>query len=815
MKISKSIIVLGMLFTLSACGGKKPPEQEVVTIPTIESVVITDTKLNYVEGDKLNTSTLLFKLFYSDATEKTIGYSELLTNELSLVLKDPSMSEVSLDAELNEGVYTLAVMNKGTSVGSLSFTVDSKEYPFIPGSEKLSDLTSTFTEKDGQYVADDYRAAKTLVNNFDNGTFQIEVSPKEFTYDHFVFFNYNDVTETYYSFGFNSYKKAQITYYDGTNLRLVKALYNVEINTKATLTISLDKETSSVDYWVDNNCVYSDNVTLNSSAKAGIYSGSKGSEFKNMVINSDSSFMDSKFENYGIAHGSGNVTNNGFEVTQDMTIAYHKSKEFVVGELEATFNAKDMTNNVGLAFCIDNNGSTTFFRETGVSYYYLYLSKQGTLYLSSVDGGSPVTLKSKNTPWFDINKEHTIKVVKDTKEIHVYFDGLYQMSYSGLHMFTGTKFAICTSGHGVTYSKVTTKNYASSNDNWKAKYDVSSGSWYGLGDLICAEKNKSMLLLKEQLPENGTLEAEISLGKNVGSGLVFRLTKPNTDSFYESEEGLSYYMVEFSEASRVRFGKFVNGTATWSILKYYPNFMNLAGKMKVVMNGNKINVYFDDRCIFEYIDEQPLTGKYAGFKSASKGASLSGDITFKNSTDLLTCEYLIFGHSYTQLWHNYKKDFAPLTSDILDIGIGGSQTGTFSNQYLNEVASYKARWGIYWNGVNDIDADISVETIMANMKKCLEGIKEINPNFKCAVLATSKCTHEKPMARMSQIESFNSNLKTYCESKDWLVYVDVQDIYCVNGQPQASYFVDNLHPTVEAYQMVAPLVIEAIRNADK
>ena len=105
---------------------------------------------------------------------------------------------------------------------------------------------------------------------------------------------------------------------------------------------------------------------------------------------------------------------------------------------------------------------------------------------------------------------------------------------------------------------------------------------------------------------------------------------------------------------------------------------------------------------------------------------------------------------------------------------------------------------------------------MNYFQTCLETIKAALPNFTCVVISVARCANEKAMARISTITEVNQLLKDYCDTKDWLVYVDVETIFCDgSGTPLESWFVDKLHPTAEGYKLVAPLVVNAIKNYEE
>ena len=55
--------------------------------------------------------------------------------------------------------------------------------------------------------------------------------------------------------------------------------------------------------------------------------------------------------------------------------------------------------------------------------------------------------------------------------------------------------------------------------------------------------------------------------------------------------------------------------------------------------------------------------------------------------------------------------------------------------------------------------------------------------------------------------------KELCDKYDWLHYLDVEYLYCDDeGSPLKSWFVDDLHPTLDAYAKVSELVIDVIKE---
>ncbi|MBR0295114.1 MAG: SGNH/GDSL hydrolase family protein [Bacilli bacterium] len=770
-------------------------------------------KTSYDEFESLDLSSFALLINYSDGSHVTINYSQLGQYGFALKLLDTSSKEVALNTTLVFGQYKLIVFSTDNEFeDEIDIIVAEEELGNI-GEEALDSLSDYFKHENNSYVAEEYRSLKLFDGSFNKGTYKVSLSRGEKGYDDHLIFAYNQNNKSYYSFGLNMMSKPQITYFDGTKLNLVKSFDTVVLE-KASFGVAFDSESGAVDYYLNDRFIYSNNISTNGDLRYGFYAGTKGCIFSDIMIDDDDTIYDNDPDSYQTANGTITYTNNSFVVSTTNGLNYHTHKTFKYGTIEATFNEKDATNVAGIAFCLDNDGNTTFFRPEGVTYYYLCVTINGTVALYRIANTVATLVKNVNTKSFYRDVNHTIKAVRDRHNtIHAFLDGVYCFSYVDRHPLKGDKFGISTSSAGCVYYHFSAKETIPVVDNVITKYDVVSGSFYQNNDLIVSNKANSMLVRKTPGSLNGTIEAEISMGKNYGTGLIFRLTKPESDTFYEKESGLSYYWLDVKSSNRIIFGKVKDGNVSWTIEKYMPYFMSHGAKFKIVMDGNDIYAYFTNILTFHYVDSDPLTGLYYGFRSDSEGASIYKDISFTSSSAHEQNQYLIFGHSYTQLWHHYKEDFSELGEDINDIGIGGSQTGNWSKQYKDEVACYNPEWGIYWNGINDIDADVAVNTIITNYTNCLLGIKEKVPNFKCVVLSVSRCTHEKPMARFEQIAETNQRLKELCDTYSWLVFVDVEKIFCDSeGNPIDSYFVDKLHPTAEGYRLVAPLVVEAIKN---
>ena len=213
--------------------------------------------------------------------------------------------------------------------------------------------------------------------------------------------------------------------------------------------------------------------------------------------------------------------------------------------------------------------------------------------------------------------------------------------------------------------------------------------------------------------------------------------------------------------------------------------------------------------MFHYHDENPLQGGKYGLKSTLPNCIVAPFIE-KGYQQKDTCDYLIFGHSYTDFWiPTYKQDFAEY-ENIYDIGIGGAITSHWCEEgYQNEVIAYEPKWGIYWNSINDINSGISAATIRDNVRRMCLGIHEKLPNFKLALVGVCRCPIDNATDKRNAIHNVNIYYKQIASQLDYVYYIDTELMYCdASGNEISTYFTDGLHPTHEAYIMVA----QAIKN---
>ena len=321
-------------------------------------------------------------------------------------------------------------------------------------------------------------------------------------------------------------------------------------------------------------------------------------------------------------------------------------------------------------------------------------------------------------------------------------------------------------------------------------------------------------LVKLGAVNNGEAKISVSAGGGGDSspcfGLVFALSDDN---------GLSYYRFQANKATqRVELSKVRNNTA----ISLGSNYLS-AGfgtgtiyPMYVILSGGKAYCYFWNTLYF--VIDVELEGKGVGIYSAKAKASFA---KFEITDDVKpeTCDTLIFGHSYMEMWNNWKKEMAAITDEynlgtVMNIGIGGSVASHW-NDFKEEIVSYQPKIGIYDIGVNGLSGGQSPEKITGYVEETLLYMKEKLPDFKVVLLSCSQCNARTSIK--SNISKLNELYRKLCAKYDWILYAEVEYAFCdSNGNPMSSWFKDGLHPTEKGYKdKYIPAITAALRGEDQ
>jgi hypothetical protein len=326
-----------------------------------------------------------------------------------------------------------------------------------------------------------------------------------------------------------------------------------------------------------------------------------------------------------------------------------------------------------------------------------------------------------------------------------------------------------------------------------------NGKWVEENGYVVSKKANNIGLLKNVDLTSGTFSSKVCARDMNNCGLIFA----------SDETANNYYSLFMTSVggNQMKLSKFSNGTSVelGSCYVTAGYSYNSEITLKVEFDNGDIKCFFNDLMLIYRVDETPLTATKVGYISKNIGSKFINEYT-SNTRAFKTVDTLIIGHSYMELWSNYKNDLSKY-SDIFNIGIGG----TASNDWVghrSEVRAYAPNRLIYMIGINDVPRGSSAETIMTNIKALIDNVMVDLPTTKICLLSINRCvTHED---YKSVIAETNTLLKAYTNEHSNLYYGDLDNAFLgSDGNPDSSCFVDGLHPTASSYQVIANAIYSA------
>ena len=619
----------------------------------------------------------------------------------------------------------------------------------------------------------------------------------------------------YYFFGFDILGKLSFTkYVNGKATQLykekVEPLYQ---NKYVSVGVYFDEATKSIELYYGNKLVASiiDEEMLEGTATYLKANGSNTS-YRSMDY--------TPLNKYLLDANYYQTCNGGFVQPEVGTFISDKQNSLIVsdtstfenGTIEVSMQLAGEDRDNGIVFGLSDDDKASYWEGSGIRYYYFFVSQAGLAYLGKTDNGGWQVCATKQINDYSNTATYRLRVTRHDDTIFCFVDDALYIAFTDASPLPGNRFGLRAGGREVVYTGLSVLRANDEDRSQLDDYIVGSGSIDAFDGVIKSTGSKTLAFVKDSNFPEGTLETTFVPGTNSPAGIVFRGSAPSEGSFYENESGLSYYFV-YVEGGICSFRKVENGVVTKTTNKYWPYGTATAYNTRILMQGSDIYCYFNDRLVFHYHDENPLQGGKYGIKSVLPNCIVAPFIE-KPYQAKDTCDYLIFGHSYTDFWiPTYKQDFAEY-QNIYDIGIGGAITAHWCEEgYQNEVVAYEPRWGIYWNSINDINSGISAGTIRDNVRRMCIGIHEKLPNFKLALVGVCRCPIDAATDKRNAIHNVNIYYRQIAAQLDYVYYIDTELMYCdANGNEIAGYFTDGLHPTHEAYIMVASAIKDIINS---
>lgn len=174
---------------------------------------------------------------------------------------------------------------------------------------------------------------------------------------------------------------------------------------------------------------------------------------------------------------------------------------------------------------------------------------------------------------------------------------------------------------------------------------------------------------------------------------------------------------------------------------------------------------------------------------------------------------VFMGNSITIGWINARPEFFE-GKPWINRGIGGQTTPQMLVRFRQDVIDLRPKVVVVLAGTNDIAGNTGPSTIPMIMDN-IKGMAEMaHANGIKVILSSTLPAYDYPwrpgLEPATKIIELNKMIKSYC-NKNGHVYLDYFSAMVDerNGLPK-KYAEDEVHPTIEGYKVMEPLVEEAI-----
>lgn len=158
---------------------------------------------------------------------------------------------------------------------------------------------------------------------------------------------------------------------------------------------------------------------------------------------------------------------------------------------------------------------------------------------------------------------------------------------------------------------------------------------------------------------------------------------------------------------------------------------------------------------------------------------------------------LFIGSSSIRLWKTLTQDFPQY--HVLNRGFGGSQVSDSIHFTDRIVLPYEPSVIVLYAGGNDINAKKSPETVAADFKTFVAGVRAKLPKVKIAYIAIAG--NPARWSQVDKVREANRLIRDYTATQDGLSFIDVfPHMMGDDGTPKPDIFVaDRLHMNEKGY----------------
>lgn len=559
------------------------------------------------------------------------------------------------------------------------------------------------------------------------------------------------------------------------------------------LSISLTSSCSNNNFEVSNNnssSIISESIQTN--------------EESSTVTSNENSLTESLSENSSQTIKALNLNTLNGSFKQTSNTSFRSLSNSSLGIFEDNFKNISISCDITIGGVSADNGiifSASFFSTsspiwegTNISYYFYFVSRSGTAYLGKTNNGNWSILFEKPIPNFSINESYTLKVSRIDDFIYCYLGDEVIGAYCDSSPLNGTAFGLRASSDCALFTNISySENNNENNSEELVDYSNVSGEFVKVSGAYIPVSDNSLMIsdkvysqfkstIKTFIPTSG--DNGIAFGYNDNSYMYYCVNSDKSVSLYKISNGISTLIKNTSLVA-----KYGNGAAV---------------NLSVIVENDKVYTYIDDVCLIT--SDYKGTGKI-GLKSSSKGIIFDNYQNEENASKL-KADIVIWGHSHTQLWDNYKTDLDGY-GKVVNMGIGGSDT-PYWGRLIEEITSYEADTFIVMTGSNDIP-NRDVDFIMEQEDIIFKQLLEVNPNLK--IILISEFLQPCRLDYGDKVRELNARYFEYEDKNPFITIVDAYDIALnKDGTLNNSIFRDIYHLTTEGYDILKVRIRQALNG---
>jgi len=741
-----------------------------------------------------------------NSSESIISSNSSVANSSSEKSSSSSSSKASSSSSSN------AISSKPTSTpSSSSSTVVQGNYSVKGG---------TFTES-GNKITSTSAGAIAIKNgaSFSSGTLYANVNIATTGADNGIVFRvtnpnnlstYWEENVSYYFFFLSAGNSAYLgKVNNGSWLACQTAPFTVVAGSTYTLSISIDESTKSIRGFVNGKLMvgYQDNQLL-SGTEYGVRAGKEGITFD--AFSTETSIAGSTISSseFSTTAGSWSGKTNGLTSGATNSIAVKNNETFKYGILETSITLNGSATDNGIVFGLSSD-SSSFWEQVGTSYYFFFISRSGSLCIAKTDNNVWKHFADKPIPSFSNTGTYKMRIERNSLLTYLYLNDTLYLTLSDTSL-QGTGFGLRAGSSGISFTGLKNlSGFESVLPSTPSDFTAVSGGVYGTNNSFVSTANT--IALHNTAHNKGNFSVNIAANTNQETGVVFGYV--DADNYYR------FYTQKTTQT--VKVAKKVNGVETVIYSNYLSAGYSESGSFyfNVILTNNKAYCHFFNTR-YAVIDINLSVSSKVGVYAQGQSA-LFTNFTLSSDETVLTVDTLLFGHSYFELWNNWRTDLASLNlGTYTNIGIGGSVASHWYN-FRESILTFKPTQVIYMIGINDVTAGVSPENTSYYVRDLLLYLKENIPSLNVILLGVNHCparytgaTHDRKAEVIKTNELYRQLVLDY---DSWINFVELEHSFSDSSQtPLASWFTDGLHPTAAGYtQIIVPGIKSALNGENQ